>query len=354
MIYCLVLLAIVAICIIYIKYVDKSFKKYGTVSDELPDDNVGTYQKMVDFVTPIKNSLISKGFEDYLKKDFVIDETKYPINLNGLQATIDSLEAILNVILDYLKLPKDVDIFVKFVYNNDPDYVRRFGGTFNYTSGRKTIMVCIQEDYEYSNILAILCHEATHYFMYYNNLNFDDTQTNELRTDAIACLLGFSKILIDGYKPVISTTYSGYSTKISTNRLGYIRYFDCGNIAKYLETIRLEYSKDNYMKELISKRKSKIYSLIQACYSLRDSINAINPETNKDKYKIERKDELETLEEAIVLNNQLNLNSLLNSISNSYLSSNDVSVLNNILSQLENLSCDLQYIELTFKRYFKK
>lgn len=82
--------------------------------------------------------------------------------------------------------------------------------------------------------MAILCHECTHFFMQYNNLNWNDTELNERRTDIIACLIGFSKALSSGYEEREIINYKLGYNEIRHVMIGYISDKECKDLVDYL------------------------------------------------------------------------------------------------------------------------
>ena len=58
--------------------------------------------------------------------------------------------------------------------------------------------------------------------MEYNNLNWIDTDLNERRTDMIACIIGFSKILSKGYKKIETVKYINGIRQLRTITIGYL------------------------------------------------------------------------------------------------------------------------------------
>ena len=59
------------------------------------------------------------------------------------------------------------------------------------------------------NMMAILCHECTHFFMEHYQLNVTDTELNEARTDTMAMLIGFRRQIISGYEETIEQRREG-------------------------------------------------------------------------------------------------------------------------------------------------
>lgn len=104
--------------------------------------------------------------------------------------------------------------------------------------GRKTITVRIKPFYSGENVIAILCHEVTHYFMEHYRLDLINTSLNEQRTDIAANLIGFNIIMILGYREIRKVTESWNARIIKRHRIGYITESDCRDIGYFLRDYR--------------------------------------------------------------------------------------------------------------------
>ena len=182
--------------------------------------------------------LDKKGFYKLLASDYCspVELTKW--NLRNIDKTRDKLLSILFSITEYLSLPAHVDLFIEY-----DDGQKTFGstqaGTFRSTYAKKEIHLRIHKNYKPSNILAILCHECTHYFMEYNHLNWQDTKLNEVRTDVTANLIGFNRIMEKGYRPIVTIDDYGSGHQIShTQKVGYITAESCAEIGRFLQQYR--------------------------------------------------------------------------------------------------------------------
>jgi len=105
-------------------------------------------------------------------------------------------------------------------------------GEYSNNAQNRTIALNIGIGYTPENVLAILCHECTHYFMETHLLNWEDADLNEQRTDVMANLIGFNQIMIDGYTGVSVITEEGQESfvnyqKTTSRKIGYISDDDC-------------------------------------------------------------------------------------------------------------------------------
>ena len=135
----------------------------------------------------------------------------------------------------------------------------------------------IEDYYEPNNAVAILCHECTHYFMEYNRLNWNDTSLNEQRTDIVANLLGFSRIMSAGYKAGIKDiNISGNVETTTKYKLGYITNEDCEDVGEFLEWFREQLREKQNTEREISGIMEKISKYIETAKTLAEQLEYID------------------------------------------------------------------------------
>lgn len=182
--------------------------------------------------------LDKKGFCKLLEYDYVPPVELTARDLRDSDKTRDKLITVLFGITEYLGLPSHVDLFIEY-----DDGQKSFGstqaGSYRSTYEKKEIHLRIHKNYKPANIMAILCHECTHYFMEYKHLNWQDTKLNEVRTDVTANLIGFNRIMEIGYKPIETIDDYGSGHQIRhTQRVGYITAESCVEIGMLLQQYR--------------------------------------------------------------------------------------------------------------------
>lgn len=134
-------------------------------------------------------------------------------------------------VTDSLELPPLREVTLKILPKNSQGG-KAFG---TYESAFKRINFFIKEDSFPEHIEAALCHECTHYFMDVRGLDdWRDRLTNERRTDVMACLIGFSRIMIKGYMIMTHARYRVISWETDSMRVGYLDAVDCEQVRKYL------------------------------------------------------------------------------------------------------------------------
>lgn len=131
------------------------------------------------------------------------------------------------------------------------------GGHIKLEYGKKQVFIEISEEilkFE-DAILAILAHEITHEYLYFNNISFSNKYENEILTDIAAIFLGFGKLMLNGSEneDIWKNYYFGGSTTI-TDKLG-IGYLDRSKLALvYLLVCSMRnISEKKYMSNLSNK-----------------------------------------------------------------------------------------------------
>lgn len=224
----------------------KSSTKKITIGDEL--------------INVYANELIKNNLGEYLLTDFV--------DIKWLDPTKDnSIKSVCIEILKYLRLSTNVSVYVDRTHYFYEEEGKNIAGSYQRTSYfNRQITIKLKGNYNRKNVLAILCHECTHFFMEKNNLNIAETKQNEVKTDIMSCLIGFAYIMKDGYKGIETYNFKNNTSHITI--LGYITYKDCENIYNKVNSFRLEYRKRRDLKEQYDSVKNNTYQLI-------DTINEV-------------------------------------------------------------------------------
>ena len=146
----------------------------------------------------------------------------------------DKLRAMALEVTGRLGLPPLKQVIV--VRIDDVQQPDRFG---EYDPGSRIIRFFIKKKYFPEQLEAALCHECAHYFMDLKGLaDLSNMALNERRTDVIACLVGFSRIMIRGYMLLTKAHYRVVTWTTDSTRVGYLDAADCEQVRKYLLGIR--------------------------------------------------------------------------------------------------------------------
>lgn len=152
---------------------------------------------------------------------------KHKFSLGMIQLLIDNM-------LEFLNLNIDVKLTIENTYKN----VRQFTSTTQLISEMNNNIanaqgiywrdtqdahhIHLREDSSFNifNIIAILAHECTHYYLNQNNINIPKNYNDEIFTDIAAIYLGFGEYLLKGYKPIVFKNIIEEKTK---STIGYIK-----------------------------------------------------------------------------------------------------------------------------------
>ena len=178
-----------------------------------------------------------KGLDEYVFREY----SPGSFVLGGVTPYKDmqlesSLNAIAKDMLSYLRLPPLVNVEVIRLTNEQT--TTRAGEYQKIDFALKIIRIIVKPDYKMRNVLATLCHECTHYFMEVKGLNIKDQARNEIRTDLLANMLGFSKFLQDGYEKIVTEKRDGTLVQTHTTKIGYITADECRETDRYMGLIR--------------------------------------------------------------------------------------------------------------------
>lgn len=239
------------------------------------------FTKTMVLVEPMCQKLLNNNLGKYLETDFVINNPYRSIKYNNKKEAEDFYLPYLVDILKYLNLPINVNLRINFV---DENKFAKEAGRYQSSIVSKTITINISKNYSLINVLAIMSHECTHYFMEYNKLNWKDTELNEERTDMMTCIIGFSDVLINGYKIVEDVErHINYITTTRT-KIGYISSEECKEIKDYLNYQRRKMLAERENQKNIELQRAKLHELISLINQFNNQINSINPINNKEKY----------------------------------------------------------------------
>ena len=229
-----------------------------------------------DYITPVLTIaegasviLANKGLERFLMRDYRLPDKRI---------TDDNLHEVLVDILRFLELPDIVALIVKSDSDktSDADGKTQAGSYSRNPKSYRTICINTQSAYRMSNIIAILCHECTHYFMEYHKLNWNDTELNEQRTDVVANLIGFSKIMTDGYREFKEFKRDMNGTTTITHKIGYITSEDCEDLKRFLEHKRQELKTKAEQERVIGNLKNEFTKHLETAETLIQQLELID------------------------------------------------------------------------------
>lgn len=220
---------------------------------------------------------VQRGMERFLLREY----ENYPgrslfSSCANKKKTCKKLQEALNDILEFLELPKTVNLTVNY-YDSADSFQTRAGTYQRASSYSREIVLNLKRAYPLINALAVLCHECTHYFMEYHKLNWNDTSLNEQRTDVVANLIGFNSVLLRGYKEFeIITGGNGFTYTTQKNKIGYITARDCEDLKRFLQKIRKEISARREEERLASELKQEAEKNLNAAKTLIQQLDLID------------------------------------------------------------------------------
>lgn len=172
------------------------------------------------------------------KRDFKLDR-KYHNAIKPGKYITEYVEEMASEILAHIGIKEKIDVVV--LYDNVDRFssVKEKAGYYRSNGKNRDIHIVVKKDYKCSDVAAILCHEISHLYMEIMNIVYADKSKNEEATDVIAIMLGFGKIMIDGYYEHQYEEELGIGlTKIHKSKIGYISSTDCKIIYALVKELR--------------------------------------------------------------------------------------------------------------------
>lgn len=273
---------------------------YTTIENIL--DRKKAKEKYANILTDLYDKLKSKSVEDIvLKEDFIVKNDYYKLIQPGKYIT-EYIEELASEILNYLNIKNKIDIVVLYDENNRYNSTKEKAGYYRSNTIARDIHIVVKKDYGCRDIVAILCHEICHLYMELIGIEYKDKQQNEEATDVIAILLGFGKIMINGYMEHQYEEDLGYNTRrIHKSKIGYISSRDCSIIYRLVKRIK-EYQQEKKQTEIIfNKTKNKTIEKLELLRQLFDSFLVVSQ--NKPTSSISKEDILKMQELYIKIEN---------------------------------------------------
>lgn len=158
--------------------------------------------------------------------DIYLVPNNYYNELNNNNYSQEIIQKVTNHIIDFLGIPSNIEVTIGIETSNnmlleyskletvDQVGVYKVIGRYN-----KKIQITKKLNFEFIHILAILMHEITHDYLYYNNIMLDNELENEILTDLASVYLGFGYFLRNGYTPIYYTDDSNIKRYI---KIGYV------------------------------------------------------------------------------------------------------------------------------------
>jgi uncharacterized protein YjaZ len=103
---------------------------------------------------------------------------------------------LIKKVLQHLHMPSD-NIAVVLSVEKDVEHASRTTSAGRYTKTgfwNGTIQVALQPDYSLYEVVAIVCHECAHHYLFSRYIHIEPEADNEKLTDIAAVYLGFGKI----------------------------------------------------------------------------------------------------------------------------------------------------------------
>ena len=140
-----------------------------------------------------EQKLEKAGLTDLMLQDFHFRTQLSPAQCKDLQQAQAQLQSMLMEMLPHLHLLPDIRV----IMTRDPsELIHGALGQYEHSGSTKTIRILLVPDATPALLAATLCHECSHYFLYSYILSERDSDMNEGLTEVMACLVGFSEIMI--------------------------------------------------------------------------------------------------------------------------------------------------------------
>ena len=133
------------------------------------------------------------GLTDLMLRDFHFRTQLSQAQCKDPQQVQARLQSMLMEMLPHLHLLPDIRV----IMTRDPsELIHGALGQYEHSGSIKTIRILLVPDATPALLAATLCHECSHYFLYSYVLSEPDRDINEGLTEVMACLVGFSEIMI--------------------------------------------------------------------------------------------------------------------------------------------------------------
>lgn len=233
----------------------------------------------------IYKALLDKGLEGFLLSSFCVKTELTSEDFRNRDVREEKINQVACEISQYLKLPAIGPIYISFdkERNTSSPYGKTSStvGEYRNNSNSRHISLNIGSGFTPENVLAILCHEYTHYFMEFHSLNWTDTELNEQRTDVMANMIGFNRIMIAGYAGVSvivderQQDFVNYQ-KVNSRRIGYISEDDCKVIGKHLMVFATQIKDLHETRNRLVENRTALNRQIVAAKALLLQLSAID------------------------------------------------------------------------------
>ena len=246
-------------------------KSMGTEPPVLPATGPGSAAALSEDCAAL---LMRCGKQALILRDFSFRTMLTKADCADLNAMQEKLRPMMGEILEHLGLsPLSLYVYPA----NENTKTDRLG---EYDSANRRINFYIRGTYQPEQMAAALCHECTHCFMDRNRLDdWSDRPLNERRTDVMACMIGFSRIMLNGYMVMTTARYEVIGWAADANRAGYINARDCKMILSHLKRIRKRVAAETAAAESLAADRSQLEGHVRAAeemMQLAESLRAMN------------------------------------------------------------------------------
>lgn len=222
---------------------------------------------IIDLYTKLKSELV----EDILLKDDFVIKKKYYKSIRPGKYVTEYIEDLANEILNYLNINHRIDVIVLYDENNRYNSKKEKAGYYRSNRIKRDIHIVVKKDYACRDIAAILCHEISHLYMELMGIEYEDKAQNEEATDIVAIILGFGKIMINGYieHEYEESMWDGRIKK-HTSRIGYISCEDCKIIYSLVKEIKEAEIAKKHAEIILNETKKEIIEKLELAKDLYD------------------------------------------------------------------------------------
>lgn len=286
----LIVLAVIVFCVLV--YVLDSKREKARLKKQEEKLVLSFNNKYSKYTEDLIFSLEKKGLNHLLLTDYDAQPVFSGDSFYDEAALQRCLKGLLFEFCHRTGLPPFVNIEIE--YADHPKH----SGLYTARGYDRKISVFVQPESTYGTIVATFCHEFAHYFMDYHGISDKNIMSNEVKTDIIANLIGFNKLMIYGYEEICRTRRTLSGTETTSLKTGYISAEDCQALTYILRQYR-EYQR-------IKKKKALDLENARKDLEVRISTAVVIAEylRNLDPRKV-RCDNVKTLEQVQKLNEAL-------------------------------------------------
>jgi hypothetical protein len=187
----------------------------------------------------------------------------------------NSISLLIKEMIEHLQLPYQIISVIVRMDNKASSELKgetiSAAGKYIHTQVFHVIEVNLRKHYDFNRVVAIVCHEITHHYLFSKKVFLKETSENELLTDIGAIYLGFGNYLLRGYQPYENREITAGGERMHCEHLGYISPWQISYVMKRIVIARKAFTKlDDDLKKRLeldkqqqeSRRSNQYYYLL--------------------------------------------------------------------------------------------